>query len=1582
MIAASEEYQQYLDSLQNELNRTYAIASEARKQGFDPADEVEIKIAKDVASRVEALVGPPGIAKVIRDMEATGLSREDIAFSLAAKITSGEIIKGNTEKLIEQAVRTSVGVLTEGMLVAPTEGISKIRIKTNPDGTNYVAVYFTGPIRSAGGTVAALAVALADYARKIAKIGDYRATDGEIERYAEEVNVYEARAAHLQYKPSDEDVKWIAKNCPVCIDGDPTEDAEVSVYRDLPRLETNRVRGGIPLVMCEGIAQKAAKVYKISKKFGLNWDWLEKLIKIKRREATVEIKPDFTYLEGLVAGRPVFAYPSEKGGFRLRYGKSRTNGLMAKNIHPAAMVLLDDFIAVGTHVKLERPGKGAVLSGCDMLEPPIARLKNGSVLKVRNAEQAREIRPQVDKILFLGDMLITYGDFLKSGHPLVPGAWCEEWWAEECRAKGVQPRKFGNAGEAFDFSRNYGIPLHPDCVYFWHDISAQQMRSLASWLAQGLPDFNAGKINLLELQVSQEKEILENLGVEHSVADGKIFLNGNDAHALLSTLGITLSSEGKLSVEKFEAHFDENKKPLELANEISGIEIKPKAPTYIGARMGRPEKAKERAMEGDVNVLFPTGSPKNRSILKVYKTTRGREGERSVYLELARFECPNCQNITPYRKCELCGTSTASQLTCPKCQKHTRPGQKEHFCDGAAAPTPVVPYEKRAVDLVNLIELLRKQYHFLPEDIRGVKGLSSRDKIPERLEKGLFRAKHEVYVFRDGTCRFDATDVPLTHFKPGEIGVGLEKLRELGYAKDYLGNPLESEEQIIPLKPQDIIISEYGAEYCTRVAKFIDDILVGIYNQPPFYKIEKRGDLLGHLFIGLSPHTSSGVLVRLIGFTKANVGFGHPYLHAARRRNCFAPETKIPVLDKHGWKLLSIKELVESNLANPQHDDFGTVYSRSSGIRTLAFNKTTHKFEIAEVSHVSRHAEAPTLSLSTKSGRKISVTSDHPFPTKNGKTHAAEATEVLLPLNINLPEKDVPGFTLADYAEDVMVKIPRDILKGHNKRHLARRYKMSYKTFTNYIYRRSYPIWLARDFVKENELRRCTISAKRDTVEIPFSIKCDDDFMFLLGAYLAEGHARKGRGNKTNYQLGFAASNQEIKKLFAEKIRAVFGIEPCVSECSATICSRLVYSFFLAMGTGKNARQKSVPSFVLSLPKRKKIAFLKGLFTGDGSVSLGNSLEVNLSSVSRKMLDEVSFILVQFGIRHSFSIKDDGNVKHAPIHKIRIFSAHAKNFVDEVGFAGWKQEKAEKLASEWGRKKRSEMTDRSGDAYFDKITAKVRKGKEAVYSLTVPPHHTVIANGIVSHQCDGDEDAIMLLLDALLNFSKHYLSEMRGGTMDTPITISTIIDPKEVDDEAHTMEVVFSYPLEFYRAAEKFAYPADVKLKTVKDMLGTPEQYDQLGLTHDTMRIDEGPLRTAYVSLKSIPEKIDLQFNLQKRLRPVNVKDTAERLILSHFIPDLYGNLRSFSRQTFRCTDCNEIYRRPPLAGKCIKCGGNLLLTINKGGIQKYLEISRKMANEYDLPNYLKQRLDLLEKEIESIFEDEKVKQMGIAEFM
>src|SRR3989440_13098783 len=56
------------------------------------------------------------------------------------------------EKAVERAVRVGLAILTEGILVAPLEGLATVKIKRNRDGTSYVDLSYTGPIRSAAGT--------------------------------------------------------------------------------------------------------------------------------------------------------------------------------------------------------------------------------------------------------------------------------------------------------------------------------------------------------------------------------------------------------------------------------------------------------------------------------------------------------------------------------------------------------------------------------------------------------------------------------------------------------------------------------------------------------------------------------------------------------------------------------------------------------------------------------------------------------------------------------------------------------------------------------------------------------------------------------------------------------------------------------------------------------------------------------------------------------------------------------------------------------------------------------------------------------------------------------------------------------------------------------------------------------------------------------------------------------------------------------------------------------------------------------------------------------------------------------------
>jgi DNA polymerase II large subunit len=330
----------------------------------------------------------------------------------------------------------------------------------------------------------------------------------------------------------------------------------------------------------------------------------------------------------------------------------------------------------------------------------------------------------------------------------------------------------------------------------------------------------------------------------------------------------------------------QTKEVTEIIEALAGFPVRKKAPTRIGARMGRPEKANPREMAPPVHVLFPVGfkGGKQRSVGKASK-------EGSVSVEIVRFECPECHSISFTRKCQKCGAMAEYSKACSSCGQPSQ-GDRCPKCN-----SKVGHFTRRELDIKSQLDAaLERLGEGMPELVKGVEGMTSEYKIPEPLEKGILRAKHKVYVFKDGTVRFDATDVPLTHFMPRELGTPVERLRELGYAKDSDGKPLESDDQVVELKVQDVILSNSAADYLLNASKFVDDLLQKFYGIPPYYRASSREDLVGHIVLGLAPHTSVGTVGRIIGFTSASVGYAHPFFHAAKRRDCDGDEDCVMLL--------------------------------------------------------------------------------------------------------------------------------------------------------------------------------------------------------------------------------------------------------------------------------------------------------------------------------------------------------------------------------------------------------------------------------------------------------------------------------------------------------------------------------------------------------------------------------------------------------------------------------------------------------------------------------------------------------------
>ena len=1120
-IAASDEMKEYFRTLSKKNDECYEIAEAARSVGKDPETFVEIPQAEDLASRVEKLLkdySVDGVAEDIRRLTKEHGNREIVALMIAREISDrpGESL----EKVVDRAIRVGLAVLTEGILVAPLEGIADTKIKTNADGSSYIDLIFAGPIRAAGGTGQAMSVLIADMVRQALNIGRYIPTKEEIARFNEEIPLYKQQQ-HLQFSPSVQEIELIVKNCPICIDGEGTETVEVSGYRDLPRIETNRVRGGACLVIAEGLCQKAAKLKKHVDKLKIKgWEFIGEYLDAHVTAKTDEsaertVQPSYTYLKDLVAGRPIFGHPCAVGGFRLRYGRARTTGLAALAFNPASMYAMDEFMALGTQIKIERPGKACVATPCDILDGPYVLLKNGDLIHCQTKEEIIAVSKDIVEIVDNGEILIPFGEFSENNHSLVPCGYSLEWHKAEMSSKTELPEDWEvpTYERAKEMCRSYNIPLHPKYNMFWFDVEVKRLVYLRSMI---LSDGKFEK-NLVIPKEPDTKKVLEDLCATHRAIGNDLIIDELYSMPLIDGLGLCIK-DGKISPLR-ELNGNDT---LSAVSNAAGFEIRAKARTRVGTRMARPEKAKDREMSPKVHSLFPVGrdGQYGRDIDSAIKASKSKtpvlnsNTEPTLNIEVGKRMCPTCGNITFRTWCRKCNIHTLSS------------NAKKTYGSGGPSMLDINILSEYRDALLSLKESS-------PDELKCVEGLISRTKTPEIMEKGILRSKNGVSVYKDGTIRYDMTDVPLTHFRPREVGLSVEKAKELGYIHDWNGEPLTSVDQICELKVQDIIPSKDCGDFLVKVSKYLDDELEKIYGLDRYYNITKRDGLIGHLTFGLAPHTSGCILCRIIGYSEIRGCYGHPFFHAAKRRNC-----------------------------------------------------------------------------------------------------------------------------------------------------------------------------------------------------------------------------------------------------------------------------------------------------------------------------------------------------------------------------------------------------------------------------------------------------------------DGDEDCVILALDGLLNFSRLFLPDRRGGLMDAPLVLTTRLDPNEIDKEAHNIDCLRAYPLEFYKAAMDMRDPKELEriMDLVSGRIGTPKQYEGLGFTHDTADISEGPKNSAYTTLESMIDKMDAQLYLGKKIRAVDEKDVATKVINKHFLPDMAGNLRSFSTQTVRCTKCGEKYRRIPLSGIC-KCGNQLTLTVHEASVKKYLEISKEISNKYDLDDYTKERIMILEMSMDSVFNNDKIKKCRLSDF-
>ena len=901
----------YFNGLSEEVSRAYEVASTARKKGFDPVDEVEVSLAATMvekAVRLVCVVYPHlPVDKVVARMEELeveyGQLDTTVSFVIAREIAEERFCKFD-DKLaaIDAGIRVGFAYMTLGVVSSPIEGYTGLKLGKTRGGKDYFVASFSGPIRSAGTTATCVVLMLIDYLRECFGYAKYDVSEEEVKRYVVENKDYHERVANLAYLPTEEEMGFLAARLPIQIDGEPTTRKEVSNYKDLVRVGTNFIRGGMCLIFSEGLAQKAEKALgrlRSCKENGLKctgFDWLGDYVVLHKKREGGERNIEATYIKDIVAGRPVYGHPSRSGGFRLRYGRGRTSGFSAVSVHPATMGISNGFLSHGTQLKIEKPTKGCIITSCDSIDGPIVKMKDGSVRRVVDYDEAREIYKDVDEIVYLGDMLFPVGDVIDRNFDLLKPGYVEEWWAAAVAAEAAGDRRQVTGeislDEAIKISRGLGVPLYPKYIFYWSQINVDGFLELVKWLNNG--SWRDGKLFLpwgdsVVGDFTLAKRALEILGVEHNVVMEEVVVDG-DAKAFLFNLGVLGMKEGGVLDLKIEDFVGTT--TLEIVNELCEVEIKEKGGTFIGARMGRPEKAKLRDITGSPNVLFPVGEQGGR-----LKSIQDAINIGFVDADFSVYVC-ECGNEGVYPICEKCGVkSKKSFYCCGGC------GVKGDFCK---LHDNCFSFYKRKLKIGDYFDAAREKLRFelyeVPPLVKGVRGIANKEKDVESLAKGILRAKFGLSVNKDGTVRYDGTEIPLTHFRPKEIGTSVMRLIELGYDKDICGAELINDEQILELMPHDIVLpggvggEGGGDEGFFKIAGFVDEELKRFYGMDGFYNLGSSEDLVGELVVCMAPHNCAGVVGRVVGFCRMQGVVASPYMHAAMRRDCDGDEAAVMLL--------------------------------------------------------------------------------------------------------------------------------------------------------------------------------------------------------------------------------------------------------------------------------------------------------------------------------------------------------------------------------------------------------------------------------------------------------------------------------------------------------------------------------------------------------------------------------------------------------------------------------------------------------------------------------------------------------------
>ncbi|MBI4738572.1 AAA family ATPase [Candidatus Woesearchaeota archaeon] len=192
----------------------------------------------------------------------------------------------------------------------------------------------------------------------------------------------------------------------------------------------------------------------------------------------------------------------------------------------------------------------------------------------------------------------------------------------------------------------------------------------------------------------------------------------------------------------------------------------------------------------------------------------------------------------------------------------------------------------------------------------------------------------------------------------------------------------------------------------------------------------------------------------------------------------------------------------------------------------------------------------------------------------------------------------------------------------------------------------------------KNDIKICTKGKS-----LPSQLDLNEDFCAFLGWWAAEGSYTQ----KNEVRLSI---HRKEEKAIKELCNALFGPVTIYHKRGALatdiyICSSILGKVMQhVLGFTGNARDKKIPDIIYNLPKKNLAAFLRGYFSGDGTVHTRTPAPmVEVCTESPALADDIVYLLLQFGIVAKIYER-----KNRPQKRICFADYENLNNFREIGF--------------------------------------------------------------------------------------------------------------------------------------------------------------------------------------------------------------------------------------------------------------------------------------------------------------------------